>query len=162
MEPRVAPRRRAGDAHGVRQNVAAANVALGLPRGVRGERARAGRQWSLNDFEIGKPLGRGKFGSVYLAREKRSKYIVALKVLQKSQLLKAGVDMAKFASEAIKAKDTDYIPAARKGDIVAHTKVIGGGESVTITFDAPAAGTYDFLCSFPGHYAIMKGKFIVE
>jgi len=58
----------------------------------KAERARAGRQWSLNDFEIGKPLGRGKFGSVYLAREKRSKYIVALKVLQKSQLLKAGVE----------------------------------------------------------------------
>lgn len=58
----------------------------------RDERAKKGKQWSLKDFEIGKPLGRGKFGSVYLAREKRSKYIVALKVLQKSQLLKAGVE----------------------------------------------------------------------
>lgn len=27
------------------------------------------KQWSLDDFEIGKPLGRGKFGRVYLARE---------------------------------------------------------------------------------------------
>eukprot|EP00934_Nitzschia_sp_Nitz4_P003801 Nitzschia sp. Nitz4//scaffold21_size171442//162605//163609//NITZ4_002193-RA/size171442-processed-gene-0.62-mRNA-1//-1//CDS//3329542507//3791//frame0 len=56
------------------------------------QRAREGTQWSLNDFEIGKPLGRGKFGSVYLAREKSSKYIVAIKVLHKSQLLKAGVE----------------------------------------------------------------------
>lgn len=56
------------------------------------EAARRGKQWSLDNFEIGKPLGRGKFGSVYLAREKRTKYIVALKVLQKSQLLKAGVE----------------------------------------------------------------------
>jgi len=56
------------------------------------EKARKGKQWSLDDFEIGKPLGRGKFGSVYLAREKRTKYIVALKVLRKSQLLKAGVE----------------------------------------------------------------------
>jgi len=54
--------------------------------------ARKGKQWCLDDFEIGKPLGRGKFGSVYLAREKGTKYIVALKVLQKSQLLKAGVE----------------------------------------------------------------------
>lgn len=54
--------------------------------------AAAGKQWSLNDFEIGKPLGRGKFGAVYLAREKSTQYIVALKVLQKSQLLKAGVE----------------------------------------------------------------------
>lgn len=56
------------------------------------EAAHRGKQWSLENFEIGKPLGRGKFGSVYLAREKRTKYIVALKVLQKSQLLKAGVE----------------------------------------------------------------------
>lgn len=56
------------------------------------ERAAKGKQWSLNDFEIGKPLGRGKFGAVYLAREKKTKYIVAIKVLQKSQLLKAGVE----------------------------------------------------------------------
>ncbi|GMH54155.1 hypothetical protein TL16_g01615 [Triparma laevis f. inornata] len=54
--------------------------------------AQSGRQWSLSDFEIGKPLGRGKFGAVYLAREKNTKYIVALKVLQKAQLLKAGVE----------------------------------------------------------------------
>ena len=31
--------------------------------------------WSLNDFEIGKRLGRGKFGRVYLAREKQSTFI---------------------------------------------------------------------------------------
>ncbi len=55
-------------------------------------KAASGTQWSLDDFEIGKPLGRGKFGSVYLAREKRTKYIVAIKVLQKSQLQKAGVE----------------------------------------------------------------------
>ena len=50
------------------------------------------KQWELTDFDIGKPLGRGKFGNVYLAREKKSHYIVALKVLFKSQLAKAGVE----------------------------------------------------------------------
>ena len=29
------------------------------------------KRWTLSDFDIGKPLGRGKFGHVYLAREKR-------------------------------------------------------------------------------------------
>lgn len=48
--------------------------------------------WTLDDFEIGKPLGKGKFGNVYLAREKKSKYIVALKVLFKSQLAKSNVE----------------------------------------------------------------------
>jgi serine/threonine protein kinase len=38
------------------------------------------KKWSLKDFEIGKPLGRGKFGDVYLARERKSKFIVAIKV----------------------------------------------------------------------------------
>ena len=37
-------------------------------------------RWKLEDFDIGRPLGKGKFGNVYLAREKKSKYIVALKV----------------------------------------------------------------------------------
>jgi aurora kinase A len=50
------------------------------------------KTWSLADFDIGKPLGRGKFGSVYLAREKRSQFIVALKVLFKSQLMKSCVE----------------------------------------------------------------------
>jgi hypothetical protein len=43
------------------------------------------RQWRLDDFDIGKPLGKGKFGNVYLAREKSSKYIVALKVIIPTQ-----------------------------------------------------------------------------
>ena len=41
------------------------------------------RCWQLSDFDIGKPLGRGKFGNVYLAREKRTNYVVALKVSKK-------------------------------------------------------------------------------
>jgi serine/threonine protein kinase len=48
--------------------------------------------WSLNDFEIGKRLGRGKFGRVYLAREKQSEFLVAIKVISKNQLKKSGVE----------------------------------------------------------------------
>lgn len=50
------------------------------------------KRWTMADFDLGRPLGRGKFGAVYLAREKESKYIVALKVLNKSQLQKSGVE----------------------------------------------------------------------
>lgn len=42
--------------------------------------SRQPQQWQLSDFDIGRPLGRGKFGNVYLAREKKSNFIVALKV----------------------------------------------------------------------------------
>lgn len=49
------------------------------------------KTFTLADFEIGRPLGKGKFGNVYLAREASSKYIVALKVLFKSQLVNNNV-----------------------------------------------------------------------
>lgn len=35
------------------------------------------RQWSLADFEIGKRLGKGKFGSVYLAREVKVTHLIS-------------------------------------------------------------------------------------
>lgn len=74
-------------------------------------------------------------------------------------LLEKGTDIAKFATAAMNNKASEYIPA--KG-VLAHTKLIGGGESTTIEFTVPAKGIYDYICSFPGHYAMMKGKFIVE
>lgn len=77
-------------------------------------------------------------------------------------LLKPGTDVAAFGSKAAAARETDYIPAAEKASIIAHTKLVGGGESDTIEFTAPAKGTYTYICSFPGHYALMKGSFIVE
>jgi len=45
------------------------------------------RKWSLDDFEMGKPLGRGKFGHVYMAKEKESGVIIALKVLSKAPMI---------------------------------------------------------------------------
>lgn len=74
-------------------------------------------------------------------------------------LIAGGTDMASFAQIAIQASDNEYIP---EKDVLAHTKLIGGGESTTIEFEAPEKGNYDFICSFPGHYYLMKGKFIVE
>ncbi|XP_069739286.1 aurora kinase C-like [Phaenicophaeus curvirostris] len=50
------------------------------------------RSFSLEDFEVGRPLGKGKFGNVYLARERGSRFLVALKVLFKSQVEKEGVE----------------------------------------------------------------------
>ncbi|KAI9003905.1 auroralike protein kinase putative [Hyaloraphidium curvatum] len=44
------------------------------------------KRWTLKDFDVGRALGKGKFGRVYLAREKRSGYIVALKILFKNEL----------------------------------------------------------------------------
>lgn len=77
-------------------------------------------------------------------------------------ILKPGTDIAAFTQKAVLAKDTDYIPGSEKESIVAHTRLIGGGESDTIEFTISEPGTYDYICSFPGHAALMKGKLIVE
>ncbi|XP_023651492.1 aurora kinase B-like [Paramormyrops kingsleyae] len=49
-------------------------------------------KFSIKNFDIGRPLGKGKFGNVYLARERKLNFIVALKVLFKSQIEKEGVE----------------------------------------------------------------------
>ena len=72
-----------------------------------------------------------------------------------------GVKPSAFAVKAAAARDNDYIPEGTT-QVIAHTKMIGGGETAIIEFIAPEAGTYNYICSFPGHYAMMKGKLIVE
>jgi len=54
-----------------------------------------------------------------------------------------------------------YLPQDQSA-IIVHTAMLGGGESDTIEFTAPPAGTYPFICTFPGHYAIMRGKLVSE
>ena len=76
-------------------------------------------------------------------------------------ILKQGVNLTEFAAKAAIAKDNKYIPLNSE-EIIAHTDLIGGGQVASIEFNAPDAGTYDFICSFPGHSGLMKGKFIVE
>uniref|UniRef100_A0A8C4J740 non-specific serine/threonine protein kinase n=1 Tax=Dromaius novaehollandiae TaxID=8790 RepID=A0A8C4J740_DRONO len=78
-----------GDTVG-RQRVALAGGGghRGAVTAIRGHR----RTFSIEDFEVGRPLGKGKFGNVYLARERTSRFIVALKVLFKSQIEKEGVE----------------------------------------------------------------------
>ncbi len=76
-------------------------------------------------------------------------------------LLNKGVKLSDFGQKASFAGDNDYIPKDAGTDVIVHTKMLGGGESDTITFTAPEKGEYEFLCTFPGHYGIMKGKFIV-
>lgn len=77
-------------------------------------------------------------------------------------LLKPGVDIADFSMKAVDAKETNYVPKSEEANVIAHTKVLGGGESDTIEFTAPAPGTYEFICSFPGHSSMMKGTLTVE
>jgi serine/threonine protein kinase len=63
---------------------------------------RKSSSWTIEDFEIGNLLGRGRFGYVYCGREKQTRFVVALKVTTKSPLLS-------FFSSAI---DLDFIQSS--------------------------------------------------
>ena len=76
-------------------------------------------------------------------------------------LLKKKVDLIEFANKAATARDNQYIPVG-SDEVIVYTDMIGGGQETAIEFLPPEPGVYDFICSFPGHYAMMKGKFIVE
>lgn len=79
-------------------------------------------------------------------------------------ILKNGTNLVGWASKAMTAAATDYVPAdeASKKAVIANTKVLGGGETDSIMFSIKEAGEYQYLCSFPGHFAIMQGKITVK
>jgi serine/threonine protein kinase len=47
--------------------------------------------WCVDDFDVGQHIGTGKFGRAYMAQEKTSKHVVALKILQKEEIQTAQV-----------------------------------------------------------------------
>ena len=69
-------------------------------------------------------------------------------------------DIKAIDADGMKAGlDNNYI---KPGDdrVIAHTRVVGGGESDSVTFDVArlkAGEDYMFFCSYPGHAALMKG-----
>jgi azurin len=79
-------------------------------------------------------------------------------------LLKKAADPKAFVDKSVNARDTEFIAPAVKDQVLAHTRLVGPGETVDTTFTAPKQpGDYIYLCSFPGHYALgMKGTLTVK
>ncbi len=76
-------------------------------------------------------------------------------------LLKPGTDITKFSNDAAAAgSEKDWIPE-NNNQVIVNTKMLGGGESDVITFDAPEPGIYDYICSFPGHSGMMRGTLTI-
>lgn len=73
-------------------------------------------------------------------------------------------DVSALANAGIAAGFANgYLPVGDKR-IIAATKIVGGGESTTITFSTSllmAGGDYSFFCSYPGHSPMMRGRFQV-
>ena len=80
-------------------------------------------------------------------------------------VLSTAADEAGINADAIKAgAAADYLKAD-DARVIAHTKLIGGGESDSVTFPVSklkAGESYAFFCSFPGHAALMKGTLSVK
>ena len=76
-------------------------------------------------------------------------------------ILKPGTDIATFGGEAAAAVDNEYIPKSSLSSVVAHTKLLGPGEEdkISVTLEK---GVYEYICSFPGHFGMMKGKIVAE
>lgn len=68
----------------------ASSVVMGIPANDTPEKPEELEElnWTLDDFDVGLRLGSGKFGNVYMARERRSGYIVAMKRISKKKILK--------------------------------------------------------------------------
>jgi azurin len=77
-------------------------------------------------------------------------------------ILKPGVDIADFADLARTATKDQYIPSGVESLIIAHTKLISGGQSDEVEFTIHQPGVYDFICSYPGHWASMQGKIVAQ
>lgn len=81
-------------------------------------------------------------------------------VMGHNWVLTTAADMPAVGSEGMAAGlASDYLKA---GDsrVLAHTPIIGGGESASVSIDVSklsAAEQYAFFCSFPGHSSMMKG-----
>lgn len=79
-------------------------------------------------------------------------------------IVNGGDDVATAVDEAAaEAGDAaGYVPADAS-TMIAHTALLAPGGSETIEFTAPAAGTYSFICTYPGHYGGgMKGVLTVD
>jgi azurin len=79
-------------------------------------------------------------------------------------VLTLAADPAEFNKASMTAAATEYVPQDLKAQIVGATKLSGPGETVEVTFKVPAkAGTYTYMCTFPGHFAAgMKGQLVVQ
>lgn len=86
-------------------------------------------------------------------------------VMGHNWVLSQSDDFMPIANAGAKAGfDNNYLPPD-DARIIAATKIVGGGESdsVTLSLEGLAADQeYTFFCSFPGHWSMMKGSFTIK
>lgn len=89
---------------------------------------------------------------------------LATNVMGHNVVIAKTTDIAGVATDGMAAGlAANYV---KPGDarVVAHSKVIGGGQTTTVTFPVAkiTGAPYSFFCTFPGHWAMMKGTLTVK
>jgi azurin len=89
---------------------------------------------------------------------------LAAAVMGHNFVLTATPEFQAVATAGQAAGPPNYLPADDKR-ILASTTVIGGGQEIVAKVDISKlmpGGDYTYFCSFPGHFVLMNGKFIIE
>ena len=74
-------------------------------------------------------------------------------------LVKKGAEAKVALAGMQNAPDAGYVVASE--DVLAYTPLAPPQKTVEVTFTAPAPGDYPYICTFPGHYVVMKGVLTV-
>jgi len=73
---------------------------------------------------------------------------------------KIGLAAAAMKPEDVDSEGRTYVPAT--SDVLAATKMLQTGEKETLRLTAPSSeGECEYVCTFPGHYQVMRGQLVV-
>ena len=114
-------------------------------------------QWNLTEIRVSAACEEVTIDLIHTGQ-------LAANVMGHNWVLTTTADYMPLATVAATAGPPEYLP---EGDprVLATTRMIGGGEETSVTFSLAgleAGGDYTYFCSFPGHYVLMNGKFIIE
>lgn len=88
---------------------------------------------------------------------------MAVNVMGHNLVIAKESDMAGIAADGMAVAPEHVKPDDAR--VIAHTRMLGGGESASVTFDVAKVkdgGPFKFFCSFPGHLALMQGSLTVQ
>ena len=115
-------------------------------------------QFSVKEFEV-------KAGEQVELEFKNEGTLPKIAMGHNIVILKEGVSAIAFGGKALQAgaNATNALHDAVKSDVIAYSQLLGPGESEIVKFKAPAKpGVHQFVCTFPGHYAMMRGVMVVK
>jgi azurin/lysophospholipase L1-like esterase len=83
-----------------------------------------------------------------------------LAVVKPGMRVQVGIAAATLQPDQLDSEGRAYVPAT--GDLLAATKLVESGQSQKLAVAAiEKEGEYEYVCTMPGHFALMWGKLIV-